>query len=374
MRLVLGGLGPAGRHRARGRRAFRRASCVDGPRPCRPPRFPMRAGKLSRPGTSGPPRGPSVIWPLMLLLWTALNAVFLSRDLFNLYVGNRASQPRRHRRSSPSAGKPEALAAAMRYMLFATCAARCSTSRAWCWSYAALVVLDIDLLAARDPCRDRLSSRLALMTGGANGQDRSSSRSTSGCPPAHGAATTAPASANSVGSRSRRPFLRDPPAAHGSRRCPTARETGASFSWRSCGTAAMVWVSLRAFVETRLKLIVAIFEPSRRSATCFSVFPLAGGAAKTNNALRTATGRLGTGAKKNHYLRRPNTRGETRASPRRPCSSSVGLLMNAASANRWRTCAGARDSHAMTAFAFALAAGDPRRPGPRRPGSLASIS
>ena len=55
-------------------------------------------------------------WPLWLLLWTALNALFLSADIFNLYVtlellGLSAAG------LAALAGGPAALAAAMRYLL-----------------------------------------------------------------------------------------------------------------------------------------------------------------------------------------------------------------------------------------------------------------
>lgn len=60
----------------------------------------------------------AVFWPLWLLLWTALNALFLSADLFNLYVGlelvTLSGVP-----LIVLAGGRTALAAGMRYLLFA---------------------------------------------------------------------------------------------------------------------------------------------------------------------------------------------------------------------------------------------------------------
>lgn len=57
-------------------------------------------------------------WPLWWLLWSALNGLFLSADLFNLYVMlellTLAAVP-----LVALAAKPEALAAALRYLLFA---------------------------------------------------------------------------------------------------------------------------------------------------------------------------------------------------------------------------------------------------------------
>jgi multicomponent Na+:H+ antiporter subunit D len=46
----------------------------------------LASRQMMAPDVVGP-RAAFGFWPLMLLLWAALNAVFVSRDLFNLYVG-----------------------------------------------------------------------------------------------------------------------------------------------------------------------------------------------------------------------------------------------------------------------------------------------
>src|SRR6516165_5826624 len=63
-------------------------------------------------------RAPSVFWTLLLTNWGALNAVFIGGDLFNLYVALElltfAAVP-----LVSLDGRPETLAAALRYLLFA---------------------------------------------------------------------------------------------------------------------------------------------------------------------------------------------------------------------------------------------------------------
>ena len=83
------------------------------------------------------PRASFGFWPLMLLLWGALNAVFVSRDLFNLYVGLELITLTAVALVAIS-GKTEAIAAALRYLLFALCRIAsvsgwrdCDLCRAW---------------------------------------------------------------------------------------------------------------------------------------------------------------------------------------------------------------------------------------------------
>lgn len=55
-------------------------------------------------------------WPLWLFLWSALNALFLSRDVFNLYVTLELVSFAAVALTA-LAGKPDVLRAAMRYLL-----------------------------------------------------------------------------------------------------------------------------------------------------------------------------------------------------------------------------------------------------------------
>jgi multicomponent Na+:H+ antiporter subunit D len=75
-------------------------------------------GAFSTPPDKAEARGPMVFWTLILGLWSALNAVFLGEDLFNLFVALKV-------KSSSAVplvcldGRRETLQAALRYLLFA---------------------------------------------------------------------------------------------------------------------------------------------------------------------------------------------------------------------------------------------------------------
>ena len=294
----------------------------------------LSARRTLAPGTSGP-RAAFGFWPLMLLLWTALNAVFLSRDLFNLYVGIELLSLAAIGLVAIG-GKPEALAAAMRYMLFALAGSLLYLAGV-VLVYAAHGVLDIDLLATRTPAgTDSLA--LALMTAGLMAKTALFPFHV-WLPPAHGAAP-APASAILSGLVPKASFailLRLWFEA-----MPDRASDGALILMALLGTAAVIWGSLRALVETRLKLIVA-YSTVAQIGYLFLVFPLAGGAA---GAMPWAAGAwtgviflaLGHGlAKAAMFL-------------------VVGLWMDAAGSDRLENMRGLATAMPMTAFAFALAA------------------
>ena len=101
--------------------------------------------------------------PLAFALWAALNAVFVSRDLFNLYIGlelmtlaavGLVALP----------GRAEALAAALRYLLIALAGSLLYLAGV-ALIYAAHGVLDLSLVAARAPAPTD-GAALALMTAG----------------------------------------------------------------------------------------------------------------------------------------------------------------------------------------------------------------
>jgi multicomponent Na+:H+ antiporter subunit D len=79
-------------------------------------------GLFARAQFPSPPRrearAPSVFWILLLAIWGALNAVFIGGDLFNLYVALElltfAAVP-----LVSLDDRPETIAAALRYLLFA---------------------------------------------------------------------------------------------------------------------------------------------------------------------------------------------------------------------------------------------------------------
>lgn len=79
----------------------------------RPIYAPHEAG-----GGTAETRSGYAFWPLALLVWGALNAIFLSRDLFNLYVGLEMLTIAAVALVAIN-GKAESIAAALRYMVFA---------------------------------------------------------------------------------------------------------------------------------------------------------------------------------------------------------------------------------------------------------------
>ena len=104
------------RHRAPGRRIFRRHACDGGTdragrRALRPDQFRDPAGITEK-------RAPLVFWTLLQGIQAALSLIFLGGDLFNLYVGLElltfAAVP-----LVCLDGRPETVAAALRYLLFA---------------------------------------------------------------------------------------------------------------------------------------------------------------------------------------------------------------------------------------------------------------
>lgn len=78
---------------------------------------PMFAPRATETG-SEEIRAAYAFWPLVLLLWGALNAIFLSQDLFNLYVGLELLTISAVALVAIN-GKAESIAAALRYMVFA---------------------------------------------------------------------------------------------------------------------------------------------------------------------------------------------------------------------------------------------------------------
>jgi formate hydrogenlyase subunit 3/multisubunit Na+/H+ antiporter MnhD subunit len=196
------------------------------------------------------PRSAFGFWPLMLLLWAALNAVFVSRDLFNLYVGLELLSLAAIGLVALS-GKRAALEAAMRYMIFALTGSLLYLAGV-ILAFAAHGALDIGVLAGRVPApTDALA--LALMTAGLMAKTALFPFHV-WLPPAHGAAP-APASAMLSALVPKASFvilLRLWFEA-----MPDRAADGALILIAALGAAAVVWGSLRAMAQARLKLIVA---------------------------------------------------------------------------------------------------------------------
>ncbi|MCC6009145.1 MAG: hypothetical protein JJU40_15935 [Rhodobacteraceae bacterium] len=208
-------------------------------------------------------------WPIALLLWGALNAVFLSRDLFNLYVGIELLTLAAVALVALS-GKPGALVAAMRYMIFAL-AGSLLYLLGVVLVYGGHGTLDVGLLAARTPAAtDALA--LALMSAGLAAKTALFPFHV-WLPPAH-AGAPAPASAMLSGLVPKASFVIL--IRLGFEAMPDQAGAGALLLLGLMGAAAVIWGSLRALSQPRLKLIVA-YSTVAQLGYLFLVFPLAGG-------------------------------------------------------------------------------------------------
>jgi formate hydrogenlyase subunit 3/multisubunit Na+/H+ antiporter MnhD subunit len=127
------------------------------------------AALFGRAGFQTPPdlpeaRAPLAFWTLLLGVWAALNVLFLGHDLFNLYVGLElltfGAVP-----LVALSGRPETLAAALRYLLFALIGSVLYLVGA-ALLYGAHGTLDIALLSARIRPEPVAWVAAALMTAG----------------------------------------------------------------------------------------------------------------------------------------------------------------------------------------------------------------
>jgi len=294
----------------------------------------LTARQEMAPGVVGP-RAAYGFWPLMLLLWASVNAVFVSRDLFNLYVGIELLTLAAVALVAIG-GKAEALAAAMRYMIFALTGSLLYLAGVML-TYGAHGTLDMDLLAVRDPAApDGLA--LALMTGGLLAK-------TALFPfhvwlaPAH-ARAPAPASAILSALVPKASFLIV--LRLWFEVMPDLAGPGALTLLAALGAAAVIWGSVQAFAQTRLKLIVA-YSTVAQLGYLFLVFPLAGGdGAAQPWAAGAWTGTIFQGL--SHGLAKA------------AMFLAAGLFITAAGSDRLGALRGLARVMPMTAFAFALAA------------------
>ena len=290
--------------------------------------------RVFAPDTAGD-RAAFGFWPLMLFLWSALNAVFLSRDLFNLYVSIELLSLAAIGLVAIG-GQAGALAAAMRYMIFALAGSLLYLTGV-VLIYAAHGTLDIDLLADRTPAApDALA--LALMTAGLMAKTALFPFHV-WLPPAH-AGAPAPASALLSGLVPKASFVILLRLWFDA--MPDRASDGALMLIALLGTAGVIWGSLVALRQTRLKMIVA-YSTVAQIGYLFLAFPLIGGgsadlpwsAGAWNGAVFLA---LSHGlAKAGMFL-------------------AVGLWITAARSDRLSDLRGFAHVMPMTAFAFALSA------------------
>lgn len=218
-------------------------------------------------------------WPLWFFLWAALNALFLSGDVFNLYVTLELVSFAAVALTA-LAGKPAVLAAAMRYLLVGLLGSLFYLMGV-VFLYGGFGVLDIAQLGAVVAATPALAGAAALITVGL-AMKTALFPLHFWLPPAH-ANATAPVSA-----------LLSALVIKGSFYIllrlwlgvlyPLG-ETIAPYLLMALGAAALLWGSLQAIRQTRLKLLVA-YSTVAQIGYLFLLMPLL--LAERNNLIALA--------------------------------------------------------------------------------------
>lgn len=209
-------------------------------------------------------------WPLFFAVWAAVNTVFLSRDLFNLYVALELVTLSAVALAALD-GRAATLAAALRYMLFALFGSLAYLMGA-ALLYSSYGTLDMALLAGRISAEPATVMATGLMSAGLLAKTALFPFH-AWLPPAH-AGAPAPASAllsalivkASFYILFRLWFDVLPPLAG----------SGMTVTLGTLGALAVIYGSLQAIRQQRLKLIVA-YSTVAQLGYLFLVFPLAGG-------------------------------------------------------------------------------------------------
>lgn len=270
-------------------------------------------------------------WPLFLFLWTALNALFLSADIFNLYVtlellGLAAVT------LVALAGKREALTAAMRY-LFVSLAASLFYLLGVALVYGQCATVDIRLLAEKTQPGPTLWVALALMTGGLIAKAALFPLHF-WLPPAH-ANAPAPVSA-----------LLSALVVKGSfyillrlwfEAFPALLTPAVAQGFGVLGAGAILWGSIQALLQPRLKLLVA-YSTVAQLGYLFLLFPLA--AAREGGFLAWSGGLIFLGA---------------HACAKTAMFLTAGNILQAAGHDRIKDLDGITHVLPVSAFAFGLA-------------------
>lgn len=208
-------------------------------------------------------------WPLALLLWAAVNAICLSRDLFNLYVGLELLTLVAVGLVALS-GKAATLAAALRYLVWALVGSLLYLLGV-VLVYGAHATMDIGLLQARVPApADGLA--LALMTAGLAVKTALFPFHI-WLPPAH-AGAPAPASALLSALVPKASFLIV--VRLWFETMPDIATPQALGALGALGAGAVVYGSVLAMAQSRLKLLIA-YSTVAQIGYLFLIFPLAGG-------------------------------------------------------------------------------------------------
>jgi multicomponent Na+:H+ antiporter subunit D len=212
-------------------------------------------------------RSPLVFWTLLLAVWAALNAVFLGSDLFNLYVALElltfGAVP-----LVCLSGRADTIAAALRYLIFAL-AGSVLYLLGTALFYGAYGTLDIVLLHGAIRAEPAVWIAVALMTAGLLAKTALFPVHF-WLPPAHAGA---PAAASAVLSAL---------VIKGSYFLivriwfdvlPEARSVVAAQTLGTMGAAAIIFGSVIAFRQARLKLLIA-YSTVAQIGYLFLMFPL----------------------------------------------------------------------------------------------------
>jgi len=213
-------------------------------------------------------RAPLVFWTLLLAVWGALNAVFIGRDLFNLYVALElltfAAVP-----LVCLDGRAETLAAALRYLLFALFGSILYLLGT-VLLYGAYGTLDIGLLSSRIHPEPVAWASLSLMTAGLLAKAALYPLHL-WLPPAHAGAPT-PASAILSGLVVKAPFFLVVRLWFDV--MPGLPENAAAQVLGALGAAAIIFGGVVALRQARLKLLIA-YSTVAQIGYLFLMFPLA---------------------------------------------------------------------------------------------------
>ncbi|HVY56852.1 MAG TPA: proton-conducting transporter membrane subunit [Xanthobacteraceae bacterium] len=229
-------------------------------------------GEFGQPRGSPDARGPFAFWLLLLAVWSALNAVFLGDDLFNLYVALElltfAAVP-----LVCLKGYADTIQAALRYMLFALFGSILYLLGA-VLIYGAYGTLDIALLAGRVEAEPAAWIAAALMTMGLLAKTALFPFHL-WLPPAHAGA---PALGSAVLSAL---------VVKGSfflivrlwfDAMPGVMNLAAAQFLAALGASAVIFGSVLALRQQRLKLLIA-YSTIAQIGYLFFIFPLSGGPA-----------------------------------------------------------------------------------------------
>jgi formate hydrogenlyase subunit 3/multisubunit Na+/H+ antiporter MnhD subunit len=294
---------------------------------------------ITGPGAGVDRGGPMAhtFWALLLLLWSALNVIFVSRDLFNLYVGLELVSLTAVALVGIE-GRRETLAAALRYLLFALTGSLLYLLGA-ALLYSAHGTLDLGLLAGQFGRHPSDLLALAAMTAGLAAKTALFPFHV-WLPPAHAGAPPAASAVLSalVPKASLYILLRLWFDA-----APDGAGPIGPLLLGALGAAAVLHGSLMALRQQRLKLIVA-YSTVAQLGYLFLVFPLVAASAASDPAGADAAWRGTLFQALSHALAKA------------AMFLCAGLVIEAAGHDRLDRLAGTARALPITLFAFGLAA------------------